>query len=339
MPTLAEIGANINNLAPTNVINTIVRKYMMPNALFNLMPFVPAGTGMLGGGSGMVYKAPYAEDPQMAVNRKIGEEVAASNEDIKHKLLELKIIAQEYNSDSAVKKSFNPGSSVETPDEFQVHQATDKVINKFIYDFINGDGVYNPDGFTGLKKFFEENPGQLNDTPITVDEFTTRNALNIELFLGNSISKIKGDPTVIITTRTNGKSFLRTLNGYRYRGVDTININNVEYDRYTGIYVIGLEDKFFSNEMLQKGIPFIFAKFSESIDGIRTIVPVNGPVIDYIEPTNGVLVKTGAVQLVSVPVLVDPYCASMCYIKWGGAGAMAANLNNSVVGVLGNSKD
>lgn len=318
MPTLAEIGSSLNYLAPTGVINLIVRKYMQNNALFNMMPFVPAGTATLGGGSGLVYKAPYAEEPEMASNRKIGSEVEPTNEEVKNKLLELKIIAREFSSDSAVSDSFAPGSSVETPDEFQLKQATDSVINKFIYDFINGDGVTNPDGFTGLKKFFEENPGQLNDSALALDEMTTRNALNTELFLGNSISKINGDPNVIITTRRQGKSFLRTLNGYRYRGVDVIDVNGVQYDRYTGIYVIGLEDKFFGNEMLQKGIPFIFAKFSENNDGIRTIIPVKGPVIKYVPPTAGVLVKTGAVQLTSVPVLVDPFCASMCYIKWNG---------------------
>jgi len=79
--------------------------------------------------------------------------------------------------------------------------------------------------------------------------------------------------------------------------------------------------------MTNIGIPFIVAKMDE-VDGIRVAVPMNpgvgsqGAVLDIVRPRVGntdsgeaVFVRKGGVEMVCVPIIQDPYCASLCYIK------------------------
>ena len=320
MPSLAQIGANVNRLAPTPLVQYVVRNYMQNNQLFNLLPFVGMGA-FLGSGRGLQFNATYTDEPTTAVNRSIGEEPDPDNSDLKQVTLTLKAISKVFNTDRILDRAFSAGGgTLETWREFQTKQCTDAVINKFTYDFINGDATSNVKEFDGLMKYFESHAGQIDNDALEIDVLNPTNALQVEQFLNNSISKVKGGPNLIVTTRLGGQSFLRALEGHRNRGIETIDLNGVKYDKYMGIYVIGLEDKMFKPAVLEKGIPFIFMRLDEMSDGIRVVVPATGPVVDVVIPgvggdSNGTFTKRGGVEIVSVPVFVDPYVASMCYIK------------------------
>lgn len=319
MPDLAKIASTINSLAPTTLYQYVVKNYMANDKLMNLLPFVNQGGQLMQGSGTFQVNITSADKPIEAVEREAFEEPDPNNNETKTTTLTLKEIAQVFSTDATLQRVTSSGS-IMSWEAFQLEQAVTSVVNKFNYNFINGDNTTNNKQFDGLMTYFKKHTDQAENTAYAIDVLTHSNALEIEQFLDYCMSKVRGGATAILTTRLGGASFLRALESYRNRGIVTVDVNSVKYNTFMGVPIIGLEKEVFAPDVLEKGIPFIFIHTDERMDGIRVITPAVGPVINIIRPgqeggTSGVFTKRGGVNIVCVPVFVDPYCASIAYIK------------------------
>lgn len=319
--------SGFSGTAPTPVERYAIDNYLTQHELFNLLPFVDLGQGTNIGNiqvTVLTYDTP--EDAQF---RRIGNEYDVSNNVPKPVTLILKQLGGAFQTDRVLERAFSTNPrSLENWTKQQIAQKINAIINSFCKYFISGDSDVNDLQFDGLMKFFDAHPGQINGNPMVLTSgLNFENALNVETFLNSAIARMAYDPTAVITTRTAGKPFLMSLESHRYRGVKAININSKEYNTFKGIPIIGLEDSCFPAEVLERGTPFIFVKFDEE-KGIHVVVPQNPgmgneyAVLDIVRPNMkrdsgglSVFVKEGGVELCCVPVMVDPYCAAMCYIS------------------------
>lgn len=326
MPALNAIAlSGFTGTAPTPVESYAINNYLVNNDLLNIMPFVNIGMGVMGN---MVASVVTYDKPEEAVFRKIGEEYEASNSEPKTKLITLRPLGGSYQTDRALERALGttPGA-VSNWQEQQLMQKTNAVKNAFCKYFLQGD---SSDGkqFDGLTKYFGEFTSQENKTPLTLAggmDYT--NAMKVEQFLNEGISKLKDIPTCVITSRLKGKPFLQALEQHRNRGIKAIKVNDRDYYTFMGVPIVAIDDEYFPSSMTSIGTPFIFCHMAEQ-DGIRTAVPMvpgvgkAGAVLDIVMPRMGkngagqaVFVRTGAVEMLCAPVLVDPYAASLCYVK------------------------
>jgi len=266
--------------------------------------------------------------PDSAEFRRIGEEYTVSNSEPKYVTLTLKLLGKEFSTDRALAKAFsnNPGA-LDNWTEQQIGQKINSIINGFCKYFIQGNSTTDPKQFDGLQVYFTKHAGQVNNTPLTLaGGLTQANALSVEQFMNEAIAKVVDAPTCVITNRLKGKPFLQAVESNRGRGYNKVKVGDLEYNSFMGLPIVDLEDADFPAEMTDIGIPFIFAKFAE-VDGIRVAVPMNvganaSAVIDIVRPQVGkdaggqsVFVKNGGVEIMCVPVIEDPYCAALCYVK------------------------
>lgn len=330
MALLKEIAAgSIAGLAPTPVEKYAINKYFVNNDLFNLLRFVNIG---LGSNIGNIQCSVVTYDAGDAAEfRNLGEEYAISNNEPKVVTLTLKMLGGEFQTDRVLERAFsNDPTALSNWTEQQIAQKINSIINGFGKALLGGDSATNPKEFDGLNKFFTNNPDQVAATALDLSAaggLTYANALQVETFLNESVVKVVDRPTCVITTRLKGKPFLQALEQHRNRGVKAIPVYDRNYYTFMGIPIVGLSDDMFPAEMLEKGIPFIFAKFDE-LSGIRVAIPMkpgagnSGAVIDIVRPnvtnTNtgqAVFVRNGGVEICCVPIIVDPFCASLCYVK------------------------
>lgn len=313
-------------IAPTPVERYAISKYFVNNDLFNLMEFVNIGMGS-NIGNLQVTVVTY-DTPDEATTRRIGNEYPISNNVPQPVTLVLKMLGGEFQTDRVLERAFsqNP-TALDNWTEQQIGQKINAIINGFAKMFIGGDTAVNPDGFDGLNKFFDNNPGQVLEPMVLPNGLTIENVLSVESYINSGVALLKDYPTCVITTRTKGKPFLQTIEQFRNRGIRAITVNEREYYTFMGIPIVGVEESAFPEDMLAKGIPFIFCRFGE-IDGIRVAVPMNpgigsqGAILDIVRPRmnnvdtgEAVFVRNGGVEIVCVPIMVDPYCASLVYVS------------------------
>ena len=313
--------------APSPVERYAINKYFVNNDLFNLLEFVNIGMGSNIGN--LQCTVVTYDEPEAATFRKIGEEYGISNNEPKVVTLVLKMLGGEFQTDRILERAFsNNPTAVDNWTEQQIGQKINAIINGFVKGFIGK--AANDTQFDGLQKFFEDHASQVNENALDLSAaggLTYANALQVETFLNESVVKVVDRPTCVITTRLKGKPFLQALEQHRNRGVKAIPVYDRNYYTFMGIPIVGVSDDAFPAEMLEKGVPFIFAKFSE-YEGIRVAVPMSpgvgsqGAILDIVRPRLGnngagqaVFVRNGGVEMACVPIIVDPFCASLCYVK------------------------
>lgn len=327
MALLTDIAiSGFAGLAPTPVEAVAIRKYLVRNQLFNLLHFVNIG---MGSNIGNIQTTIVTYDaPDSAEFRRIGEEYEVSNSEPKYVTLTLKLLGKEFSTDRALAKAFsNNESALDNWTDAQIAEKINSVINAFCKYFIQGNSTTDAKQFDGLQVYFTKHAGQKNDTPLTlVGGLTQANALSVEQFMNEAIAKVVDAPTCVLTTRLKGKPFLQAVESNRGRGYAKVKVGDLEYNSFMGLPIVALEDADFPAEMTDLGIPFIFCKFAE-VNGIRVAVPMNiaanaAAVIDIVRPRVGkdgagdsVFVTKGGVELMCVPVIEDPYCAALCFVK------------------------
>lgn len=319
--------STFTGMAPTPVEKYAINKYFLNNDLFNLLEFVNIG---MGSNIGNLQATVITYDaPDSAQFRQIGNEYGISNNVPVPVTIVLKMLGGEFQTDRVLERAFsqNP-TAVENWTEQQIGQKINSIINGFCKYFIQGSVAADAKQFDGLQVFFANNNGQVNNTPLSIPGgLTYANALQVETFLNESVVKVVDRPTCVITTRLKGKPFLQALEQHRNRGVKAIPVYDRNYYTFMGIPIVGLSDDCFPAAMLEKGIPFIFAKFAE-YEGIRVAVPMSpgvgnqGAILDIVRPRMGntdagtsVFIRNGGVEMVCAPIIVDPFCASLCYIS------------------------
>lgn len=319
--------------APTPVEKYAINKYFVNNDLFNLLEFVNIG---MGSNIGNLQATIVTYDaPEAAEFRRIGNEYNISNNVPKTVTLVLKMLGGEFQTDRVLERAFSQNATaLDNWTEQQIGQKINSIINGFCKYFIQGDSSKDEKQFDGLQKYFTKHTGQANTVAKELaGGLSYANALNVETFLNESIVKVVDAPTCVITSRLKGKPFLQALEQHRNRGIKAITVNDRNYYTFMGIPIVGLSDDCFPEDMTTKGIPFIFAKFAE-MDGIRVAVPMTpgvgsqGAILDIVKPRVGntdagtsVFVRNGGVEMVCVPIIEDPYCASLCYVKETDAAA------------------
>jgi hypothetical protein len=314
-------------MAPTPVEKYAINKYLVNNDLFNLLEFVNIGLGSTIGNlqaTILTYDAPEA-----AEFRRIGDEYTISNNVPKTITITLKALGGSFQTDRILERAFsNNANALDNWTEQQISQKINSIINGFCKYFIQGDSDVDPKQFDGLNKFFSKHVEQVNNEALELaGGLTVNNALAVEKFLNESVVKVVDVPTCVITSRLKGKPFLQAVEQHRNRGIKAIPVNDRNYYTFMGLPIVALPDDYFPAEMTDKGIPFIFAKFAE-VEGIRVALPMNpgvgtqGAVLDIVKPRLGntdagqaVFVRNGGVEMVCAPIIEDPYCASICYVK------------------------
>lgn len=328
MALLREISAGtIASTKPTPVEKYVINKYFVENELFNLMEFVSIGLGSNIGNIQCTVVTFNA--PENAKFRGLGEEYEVADAEPKAVTLTLKMLGGEFTADRVLQRAFsNSPGALDTWTEMQIGQKVNSIIIGFARYFVGGNSQTNAKQFDGLVAYFSGNLGQMNTTalelPGGLDE---TNAMKVEKFLNESVARINGTPTCLITTRLKGKPFLQTLEAYRHRGVNAVTVNDKEYQSFMGIPIVGLEDSAFTEfKYLTEGcIPFIFCRM-DAVNGIRVALPqdsTNGAVLDIVRPklgndggsTDSVFVRQGGVEMCCVPIIEDFAVASFCQIK------------------------
>lgn len=327
MALLNEIATSgFTGTAPTPVEKYAINKYFVNNELFNLLRFVNIG---MGSNIGNLQATIVTYDaPDSAAFRKIGNEYEVSNNAPKTVTLVMKMLGGAFQTDRVFARAFSGNvNALDNWTEQQIGQKINSIINGFCKYFIQGKSASNPDAFDGLDVFFSKHAGQVKATAHqVVGGLTPNNALEVENFLYELIAMVP-DANCIITTRLGGKPFLQAVESNRGRGHSKLTVNDKQYNEAVGLPVIGLSDDCFALDTLNKGIPIIVAKMDEDT-GIRVAVPMNpgvgsqGAVLDIVRPRVGntdageaVFVRKGGVEMVCVPIIEDPFCASIGYIK------------------------
>lgn len=324
--------AGFAGMAPTPVERYAINKYFVNNDLFNLMEFVNIGMGTLHNIQATVLT--YGT-PEAAEFRQIGNEYDISNNPPTPVTITLKPLGGSFQTDRVLIRAFsNNPAAVDNWTEQQIGQKINAIINGFAKYFISGSVATDAKQFDGLNVFFTANPTQVIAEPKQLEGgLSYTNALQVETFLNQAVAMVVDRPTCVITTRLKGKPFLQALEQHRNRGVKAIPVYDRNYYTFMGIPIVAVDDSAFPEDMLADGkIPFIFAKFAE-YDGIRVAVPMNpgignqGAILDIVRPRMGntdageaVFVRNGGVEMVCAPIIIDPFCASLCYVQETAAG-------------------
>ena len=306
--------------APTPVNQVAINNYLVHNELFNLLQFVNIG---MGSSIGNIQATVITYDkPDAADFRNIGEEYAVSNNTPVPVTLGLKMLGGELETDRLFSRAFsNMANAIDNWTDQQIAQKINSIINSFCKYFISGNATTSPKQFDGLAVYFTKHTGQVNATK-TIPALTSDNVMEVEQYFNETIAKLDGAVSCVITTRKTGKPFLQTFESYRQRGIQAIEVNDKKYQSFMGMPIVGLEDDYFPSDMTTGGaIPFIFCVFAEN-NGIRVAIPNDGQIFDIVRPKLGnmdsgeaVFVRKGGVEMACVPFMVDPYCASKCSIK------------------------
>lgn len=314
MATLQSIGLNgIANTAPTPLSAVAINKYLVNDKLMNILEYTAEGVSDSLSNirtSYMVYDSAGNE----AVFRALGEEYTPDNAEPIIETVMLKPLGGSFNIDRINMIAFNnsPGS-VSNFLEQQTVQKLNAITNGFAKAFIQGNSTTNSKSFDGLNK--KITAGQITTAPITV-EYSETGALKAEVEINKVIGKIKpGRPNLILTTAT-GAAILRSLNGYRHRGIEPIEVNSLKYDQFMGVPIVELTNDCWASTDLSAGIPLVFMLVDE-VTGVRVSVPNGTTVIDILPPSfaNGKVVQTGSCEMVSCPIFANPFAIAKCWLK------------------------
>lgn len=314
MAKLADIAAGkIAGMAPTPVEQYTINTYFSNDQLFNIMEWSLAGMGTTGGNIAASY-VNFNDNTDGVGFRALGSEYTTSNATPEPTTVYLKYLGGSYNVDRGTTRALKNGG-IDVWKEAQVAQKTTQIKSAFAKYFISGDTVTNTKEFNGVyKSVFATNASQELEAFELPGGLTQDKALELEEYFNKAMSKMYKRPTCVITTRT-GASLAKTLNAYRNMFTGVVDVDNIKYDQLLGMPIVEVDDTHFPTEATAKGLPFLFVYISE-IDGVRTAIPVDGNVLDIIDPDmgDGTLVKTGAIEMMCAPIFGSPKSVAVCYV-------------------------
>lgn len=316
MATLQQIGTGgLVGTAPTPVLQRAINKYLVNDKLMNIMQFVNTAQGNNLGNFQTSYV--YYEGKSEATFRALGVEYTPDNEQPLTDTVTLKFLGGAFQTDLEVARAFgsNPGS-VANWTEQQVAQKLNAIANGFAKWFIQGNASTDAKQFDGLNKKITS--GQIITAPVDVSSLDTTKALQAEVALNKAIAKIVPKRPNAILTTANGAAILNSLNAWRNRGVEAIEVNGAKYDAYMGIAIVTLTDSCFSAEDLASGIPVVFMLIDE-FEGVRCSIPADGEVVKILPPKfeNGKAVETGLCEMATAPLFANPFAIAKCYLNDG----------------------
>jgi len=321
MATLNQIAnTGFSGIAPVPYEQYAINKYLSKSDWFNLLEFKNMGR-LLGNGNIAVDVLVY-DTPQGAEFRHIGEEYAEDNAVGTPQVFYLKMLGGEFASDRVLQRSFSKDqNALEAWTESQISQKIYGIIRAFNKATIQGDSSVDPDSFDGFEKFLAANPDQVESTYELEGGLTFNNALGLEVYINTLFAKLAYAPSGIITNRK-GSALLKSLESYRGRGYQVINVNDREYASVMGVPIIIMEDDAFVASDLETGIP-LYCVWVDLERGIHAVVPQEaaasgGQIIDIVKPRVGtndageaVFVRKGGCEVCSTgPILVNPYAIS-----------------------------
>lgn len=314
MSTLQSIGqGGLVGVSPTPVLQRAINKYLVNDQLLNIMQFVNNAQGNNLGNFQVSYV--YYEGTSVATFRALGVPYTADNEKPLTDTVMLKFLGGAFESDIETLRAFgnNPGS-VANWTEQQVGAKINSIINGFAKYFIQGDSSTDSKQFDGLNKKIVTS--QVVTQPVDISNLDSAKALKVEIEVNKVISKIRPKrPNVVLTTPT-GAAILRSLNAYRNRGVEVVEVNGSKYDAYMGITIVELTDECWATTDTENGnIPLVFALIDE-FDGVRCSIPMDGEVIKILPPKfeNGRVVEQGSVEMAIAPLFANPFAVAKCFI-------------------------
>ena len=318
MALLKDIAAGtIAGMAPTPVETYAISTYLVNDGLFNIMEFVPVGMGMGNGNIAASVVQYNTEEGVDAAFRGIGEEYIAADATPNPKTVYLKNLGGAYHVDRTTTRALKNGG-MDVWREQQASQKANLIKNAFAKYFLSGDTTVTPKGFNGVyKEVFEVVTEMEITTPYDlVGGLTPTNALGLEQAFNDAIANMNVTPNVVITTRK-GAALAKTLNAHRNYGTEVIEIGSVKYNQLMGIPIVQVEDSYFPTNRAALGIGFVFAYVADDEKGIKTGIPMDGRVLDIVEPElgDGTLVKTGAMEMIAAPIFQNPRSAAVCYVR------------------------
>ncbi len=312
MPRLYEIAAGtISGVAPTPVERYAMETYFVNDALFNIMPFKLCGMGT-GYGNFVVTYTLYNELTTGASFRGLGKEYNPDNAEPIPKTVYLKPLGGSFENDRMTTRALS-SQGIDIFREQQIAQKANSIKNGFLTYFLNGKVATDPKQFDGVFVALDEFSDQvLVDTLSLEGGLSTSNAILVEQHFNECIGLMNRPANVVITTRK-GAALLKTLNAYRNMYTGPIEIDSIKYEQYMGIPIVVAPDTSFKSTYPE--IDFVFAYLNEN-DGIYTAIPIDGKVIDIVDPElgDGTMVKTGALEMVSAPIFYNPKAFAHCTI-------------------------
>lgn len=321
MATLQEIGVNgLVGLSPTPIMKYAVNKYFVNNEFLAVQKFVPIGMGT-NVGNFQANAVVYDGSDLYASNRGVGEEYTAGAVEPKYETFTLKMIGGSIPTDVQIERALSNGTNgMSNYLAQQLGQKVNQIANTFAKQSILGDVNVNGKQFDGINKFLSKHPGQVIATAFDSSGGMTHDtALKVERHFNNIIALMDRTPNVCYTTRS-GKTYANTINGYRNRGVEAIEVNGVKYNQLLGIPLIELSDDCFSQADLAKGMPFIFAHNSDDEFGVRYAIPNDNSLFTSKLPEykDGKLTGTASVEIMCVPLLVNPFSVAKGFVTETG---------------------
>ena len=315
MATLQQIGqSGLVGVAPTPVLQRAINNYLVNDEFMNLMQFVNNAQGNNLGNFQTSFV--YYNGTSEATFRALGVDYDPDNEQPLTDTVTLKFLGGAFEADLEVARAFGQNAgSVANWTEQQIAQKLNAIKNGFAKYFIQGDSSMDTKQFDGLNK--KISTGQVNNSAITVN-WTEAGTLAVEKELNKVIGKIVPKRPNVILTNSEGKAMLRTLNSYRNRGVEAVEVNGRKYDAYMGIPVVALTDSCFSDNDNATGIPVVFALIDE-FEGVRCSIPMDGEVVKILPPRfeNGKVVERGACEMACAPLFANPFAVAKCYLIEG----------------------
>lgn len=313
MATLQNIGqGGLVGTAPTPVLARAINKYLVNDEFMNIMRFVNEGQGNNLGNFQTSFV--YYNGTSEATFRALGVNYTPDNEQPLTDTVMLKMLGGAFESDMEIARAFgsNP-SGVANWTEQQIAQKLNAIKNGFAKYFIQGNATSVATQFDGLNA--KISAGQVVTNAINVSALTADKALQIEVAINKVIAKVKpARPNVLLTT-AEGKAILSSLNAFRNRGVEAVEVNGKKYDQYMGIPMVALEGTCFPKADTDIGIPVVFILLDE-FEGVRTTIPMDGEVVKILPPKfdNGKVVEQGACEMMCAPMFANPFAVAKCYI-------------------------
>ena len=260
------------------------------------------------GGSTMTYGYTQLKTPSMAAGRKLNEEYKPGEAIKEKKTADIKIFGGSFEVDRVLEDT-----AAKSEINFQLEEKSKATVNKFHYDFINGDSSTHETDFDGLDKLVtgtetEYTPDAAIDlsTPAKIKE----NAPLMRLLLDKWIAKMDGKPSMLLMNET----MLATMNtiaaelGFYTRSKDAF---GQDVDNYKGIpmkdmgkYFNGTKSVDVIGTATETGETSIYA-VTLSLDGVHGISPTGNKVVKTYLPDLKApgAVKKGEVEMLAGIVL------------------------------------
>ena len=293
-------------------------KKAMTKPLFNLLAFgTPRDIDPAGVDGAELVKISYIDGLTGAKARKIGVNGEPVNVVRKTETVEMECINSTFEIDRRIVKSANEFGPVVNDN---MNDATLSVIDCFLQNFLKAEKSATW-AWNGLDYYFQPgnalNALSLGDPLALTDGVVdTASALKFGAHLRKAINAMgQNKPTAVITT-AEGKGLLQAYNAVTHQGIKDIKVGDVEYETCMGLAICDLPDAYFSETVINRGIPFYFVRLVADKTGL-VVVTKNGEIFDPIAPdmnkSNG-RVYEGSNEMVCVPVPCTVECAARCFV-------------------------